>query len=199
MMAAKRGPRPMARRFLLPARRRKARATSSFTKARSAHTSGMTAPNIRGSSNASGISSRRSPIPIRFTPGLKMPLCFKARTRARPGRNCPVCANSDADNLWQPGAGGMCLHTILLDPGNPQRIFVAISAAGAFRTDDGGKTWKPINRGLKSAYELPDPNCRSRPLRASDRHASFASERALHAEALGCHAQRRCRRHRGTK
>jgi len=58
---------------------------------------------------------------------------------------------------WQPGAGGMCLHTILLDPSNPKRIYVAISAAGAFRTDDGGKTWKPINQGLKSQY-LPDPN-----------------------------------------
>ena len=60
-------------------------------------------------------------------------------------------------NLWQPGAGGMCLHTILLDPTNAQRIFIAISAAGAFRTDDGGETWQPINRGLKSPYELPDP------------------------------------------
>jgi photosystem II stability/assembly factor-like uncharacterized protein len=58
---------------------------------------------------------------------------------------------------WQPGAGGMCLHTIVLDPTNPKRMFIAISAAGAFRTDDGGKTWKPINRGLKSEY-LPDPN-----------------------------------------
>jgi len=58
---------------------------------------------------------------------------------------------------WQPGAGGMCLHTILLDPSDPGRIYVAISAAGAFRTDDGGKTWKPINRGLKSNY-IPDPN-----------------------------------------
>src|SRR5262245_7616942 len=57
---------------------------------------------------------------------------------------------------WQPGAGGMGLHTIILDPSNPQRIFIAISAAGAFRTDDGGKTWKPINRGLKSEY-LPEP------------------------------------------
>ncbi len=61
-------------------------------------------------------------------------------------------------HLWQPGAGGMCLHTILLDPNDPQRIFVAISAAGTFRTDDGGKTWRPVNRGLKSQYELPDPN-----------------------------------------
>ncbi len=57
---------------------------------------------------------------------------------------------------WQPGAGGMCLHTIILDPSNPGRIFIAISAAGAFRTDDAGKTWKPINRGLYSQY-IPDP------------------------------------------
>ena len=61
-------------------------------------------------------------------------------------------------SLWQPGAGGMCLHTVLQDPSNPQRIYTAISAAGAFRTDDAGKTWKPINRGLKSQFELPDPD-----------------------------------------
>ncbi len=58
---------------------------------------------------------------------------------------------------WQPGAGGMCLHTIILDPSNPQRMWIAISSAGAFRTDDGGKSWKPINRGLKSQY-IPDPD-----------------------------------------
>src|SRR5438094_7907478 len=58
---------------------------------------------------------------------------------------------------WQPGAGGMGLHTIILDPSNPKRMFIAISAAGAFRTDDGGKTWKAINKGLKNEY-LPDPN-----------------------------------------
>jgi photosystem II stability/assembly factor-like uncharacterized protein len=56
---------------------------------------------------------------------------------------------------WQPGAGGMCLHTVVLDRANPQRIFTAISAAGAFRSDDAGKTWRPINRGLKSQY-IPD-------------------------------------------
>ncbi len=60
--------------------------------------------------------------------------------------------------LWSPGAGGMGLHTIILDAKRPERIYVAISAAGAFRTDDGGKTWKPINRGLLSKYELPDPD-----------------------------------------
>jgi photosystem II stability/assembly factor-like uncharacterized protein len=58
---------------------------------------------------------------------------------------------------WQPGAGGMCLHTIILDPKNLKRMWIAISAAGAFRTDDGGKTWRPINRGLRSQY-IPDPN-----------------------------------------
>jgi photosystem II stability/assembly factor-like uncharacterized protein len=57
---------------------------------------------------------------------------------------------------WQPGAGGMGLHTILLDPKDPKRIFIAISAAGTFRTDDGGKTWKATNKGLKSQY-IPDP------------------------------------------
>jgi photosystem II stability/assembly factor-like uncharacterized protein len=50
----------------------------------------------------------------------------------------------------------MCLHTILLDPVDPKRIFIAISAAGAFRTDDGGETWRPINQGLKSEH-IPDP------------------------------------------
>jgi hypothetical protein len=58
---------------------------------------------------------------------------------------------------WSPGAGGLGLHTILLDPSNPNRIYIAISSAGAFRTDDGGLTWKPINRGLRSQY-IPDPD-----------------------------------------
>jgi photosystem II stability/assembly factor-like uncharacterized protein len=58
---------------------------------------------------------------------------------------------------WQPGAGGMCLHTIVLDRNDPKRIYIAISAAGAFRSDDGGASWKPINRGLRSQY-IPDPD-----------------------------------------
>lgn len=58
---------------------------------------------------------------------------------------------------WMPGAGGMCLHTILLDPSHSKRLFIAISAAGVFRTDDGGETWRPINGGLQSAF-LPNPD-----------------------------------------
>jgi len=57
---------------------------------------------------------------------------------------------------WQPGAGGMCLHTIVQDPENASRMYVAISAAGAFRTTDAGQTWTPINKGLMSKY-IPDP------------------------------------------
>jgi len=63
----------------------------------------------------------------------------------------------DSGPRWQPGAGGMGLHTILLAPGQPRRIYIAISAAGAFRSDDAGKTWRPINQGLRSQY-IPDPN-----------------------------------------
>ena len=62
----------------------------------------------------------------------------------------------DTGSSWQPGAGGMCLHTILLDPTGGERIFVAISAAGAFRSDDAGSTWRPVNRGLRSEH-IPDP------------------------------------------
>ena len=61
----------------------------------------------------------------------------------------------ETGSQWQPGAGGLCLHTIIIHPDDPQRMFVAISAAGAFRTDDGGETWQPINKGLRSR-ELPD-------------------------------------------
>jgi len=65
----------------------------------------------------------------------------------------------DTGPLWQPGAGGMCLHTIILDPHNPNRIIIAISAAGVFRSDDAGQTWKPINQGLHSDM-MPDPSAK---------------------------------------
>ena len=61
-----------------------------------------------------------------------------------------------SSSAWEPGAGGLCLHTVVLDPGDPERIFIAISAAGVFRTDDSGETWRPMNRGLHSK-DMPDP------------------------------------------
>ena len=62
----------------------------------------------------------------------------------------------DSVHAWQPGAGGLCLHTILLDPTDSDRMRIAISAAGVFGTDDGGASWRPMNKGLRSEG-LPDP------------------------------------------
>ena len=82
---------------------------------------------------------------------------FKTTNGGRTWQELPG-VRSAKGHLWQPGAGGMCLHTIVLDPSRPERVFIAISAAGVFRTDDAGLTWRPINRGLRSPYELPDPD-----------------------------------------
>jgi photosystem II stability/assembly factor-like uncharacterized protein len=89
--------------------------------------------------------------------GVEDAAIFRSTDGAQNWQELPGLRGHGTGPKWQPGAGGMCLHTIILDPSNPKRIFIAISAAGAFRTDDGGKTWKPINRGLKSQY-IPDPN-----------------------------------------
>ena len=94
---------------------------------------------------------------------------------------------------WQPGAGGMCLHTIVFDPSDPQRIFIAISAAGAFRTDDAGQTWRPINRGLTSQH-IPEPNAEVGHCVHRIAMHRVTPGRAVHAEALGRHAQRQCGR-----
>jgi photosystem II stability/assembly factor-like uncharacterized protein len=56
---------------------------------------------------------------------------------------------------WQPGAGGMCCHSIQVDPRDPKRVYAAISAAGAFRTDDGGESWTPINKEVAADF-MPD-------------------------------------------
>jgi photosystem II stability/assembly factor-like uncharacterized protein len=89
--------------------------------------------------------------------GIEDAALFRSIDGGKTWKELPGLRGNDTGPRWQPGAGGMCLHTIILDPTNPQRMYIAISAAGAFRTDDGGKSWKPINRGLKSQY-IPDPN-----------------------------------------
>jgi photosystem II stability/assembly factor-like uncharacterized protein len=89
--------------------------------------------------------------------GIEDAAIFKSTDGGQNWKELPGLRGHGTGPKWQPGAGGMCLHTIVLDPSNPQRMWIAISAAGAFRTDDGGKSWKPINRGLKSQY-IPDPD-----------------------------------------
>ena len=88
--------------------------------------------------------------------GVEDAAIFRSTDGGKTWAELPGLRGHGSGPRWQPGAGGMCLHTILLDPSNPSRIFVAISAAGAFRTDDGGATWRPINRGLHSQY-IPEP------------------------------------------
>jgi photosystem II stability/assembly factor-like uncharacterized protein len=89
--------------------------------------------------------------------GVEDAALFRTTDGGQTWHELPGLRNHGTGSRWQPGAGGLGLHTILLDPTNPKRIFIAISAAGAFRTDDGGETWRPINRGLRSQY-IPDPN-----------------------------------------
>ncbi|HJS99586.1 MAG TPA: hypothetical protein VJ756_10870 [Terriglobales bacterium] len=87
--------------------------------------------------------------------GVEDAAIFRSTDGAHSWQELPGLRGHGTGPKWQPGAGGMCLHTIILDKKDPKRIYIAISAAGAFRSDDGGKTWKPINRGLRSQF-LPD-------------------------------------------
>ncbi len=82
---------------------------------------------------------------------------FRSTDGGKSWQELPGLRNHASAPEWHPGAGGLCLHTILQDPSNPKRLYVAISAAGAFRSSDGGESWEPINRGLKSQY-IPDPD-----------------------------------------
>jgi photosystem II stability/assembly factor-like uncharacterized protein len=89
--------------------------------------------------------------------GVEDAALFRSHDGGETWRELPGLRGHGSGPSWQPGAGGMCLHTILLDPAEATRMFVAISAAGVFRTDDGGETWRPANRGLNSEF-IPDPD-----------------------------------------
>jgi len=82
---------------------------------------------------------------------------FKSTDGGQNWQELPGLRSHGTGSSWQPGAGGLCLHTIILDPARSDRMFAAISAAGAFRSDDAGQTWQAINRGLMSGG-IPDPD-----------------------------------------
>jgi photosystem II stability/assembly factor-like uncharacterized protein len=82
---------------------------------------------------------------------------FRSADGGQQWQELPGLRGHGSGPSWQPGAGGMCLHTIILDPAQPGRMFAAISAAGTFRSDDAGQTWRPINHGLQSEG-IPDPD-----------------------------------------
>jgi photosystem II stability/assembly factor-like uncharacterized protein len=88
--------------------------------------------------------------------GVEDAAIFRSTDAGKSWHELPGLRQHGTGPKWQPGAGGMCLHTILIDPINPNRLFIAISAAGAFRSEDAGQTWQPINQGLHSEY-IPNP------------------------------------------
>ena len=88
--------------------------------------------------------------------GVEDAALFRSEDGGKSWQELPGLRTHESGPFWQPGAGGLCLHTILIDPTDPERMFIAISAAGVFRTDDGGGTWQPANRGLKSEG-IPEP------------------------------------------
>jgi photosystem II stability/assembly factor-like uncharacterized protein len=89
--------------------------------------------------------------------GVEDAAMFRTTDGGKSWQELPALRTHPTAGAWAPGAGGMCLHTIVIDPSDPARIFIAISAAGVFRTDDGGDTWRPMNRGLRSEG-IPDPD-----------------------------------------
>jgi photosystem II stability/assembly factor-like uncharacterized protein len=88
--------------------------------------------------------------------GVEDAALFRTTDGGQTWQELPGLRTHSTGSVWAPGAGGLCLHTILQDPTNSERMFIAISSAGAFRTDDAGKTWKAVNQGLRSEY-IPDP------------------------------------------
>jgi len=88
--------------------------------------------------------------------GVEDAALFKTNDGGQTWSELPGLRTHQSGPHWAPGAGGMCLHTILIDPSKAERMFIAISAAGAFRTEDGGASWTPINRGLRSE-QIPNP------------------------------------------
>ncbi|WP_420119822.1 WD40/YVTN/BNR-like repeat-containing protein [Nakamurella sp.] len=87
--------------------------------------------------------------------GVEDAALFRTRDGGRSWTEMPGLRTHPSAPQWAPGAGGMCLHTIILDPTDANRMYTAISAAGAFRSDDAGESWRPINRGLRSEG-IPD-------------------------------------------
>jgi BNR/Asp-box repeat len=88
--------------------------------------------------------------------GVEDAALFRSTDGGKSWGELPGLRTHETGGSWAPGAGGLCLHTIVLDPNDKDRIFSAISAAGVFRSDDAGQSWRPINRGLRSEG-IPDP------------------------------------------
>jgi photosystem II stability/assembly factor-like uncharacterized protein len=87
--------------------------------------------------------------------GVQDAALFRSTDGGQTWQEMPGLRQHESGPQWVPGAGGLCLHTLILVPGS-QRMFAAISAAGVLRSDDAGTTWRPVNSGLRSEF-LPNP------------------------------------------
>ena len=87
--------------------------------------------------------------------GIAPAALFRSDDSGKNWEELPGLTQHATRKKWTPGAGGMCLHSIALDPGNARRLFVGISAAGVFRSDDGGENWKALNKNVRAEF-LPD-------------------------------------------
>jgi hypothetical protein len=81
---------------------------------------------------------------------------FRSEDRGLTWKEVTGLSRHPSRGVWTPGFGGLCLHSIALDPNKRDSMYVAISAAGTFRTDDGGGTWRPCNKGVRADF-LPNP------------------------------------------
>jgi photosystem II stability/assembly factor-like uncharacterized protein len=93
--------------------------------------------------------------PDKIYAGVEDAALFESGDAGQTWQELPGLRTHETAHEWAPGAGGLCLHTIVLDPKNRDRMYIAISAAGVFRSDDAGKTWRPANKGLRS-NTMPD-------------------------------------------
>ena len=108
------------------------------------------------SSSGFGTSSREGRMSRTFSmPGVAPAALFQSLDGGETWSEVSSLTNHPSDPRWQPGAGGLCLHSIVVDPSKQSRMFVGISAVGVFRTDDGAETWLPANKGTRAAF-LPD-------------------------------------------
>jgi len=111
---------------------------------------------VRGAGGARGSGGAGSGDGGRWFAGVEDAALFRSADGGATWEEVPGLRRHPSTPAWQPGAGGLCLHTILFDPVAPGRLYVAISAAGVFRSEDGGQTWQPANRGLRATY-TPEP------------------------------------------
>lgn len=101
------------------------------------------------------LASGRAGTPDTLYCGVEPAALFESRDGGRTWEPNQGLLNHEHQPKWQPGGGGLCLHTIVLDPADPKRMLIAISTGGVYRSDDGGKSWSARNTGVRAEF-LPD-------------------------------------------